>query len=514
MSETPTHSVPKPPRRYAPRTRLGCLTCRRRKKKCPADGPECRTCVRLSLDCEWDSRRRFPTSGPSPASTAAGEDGRPSSEPDHDLSLRIAELSTAIPPSPSVLPAMTDAADQNMLLSYYIHSFVPNISVVHTSSNFFTSAILACSAAHLAKGAPDSEDQARLLEQSLRSQIRCHRFLQERINLTGRLQTDHIEAIAIILLLVGLEVQNGANTGKWVSQLDCVRNVIKQSRGNGVFCRRSWEAEALYEHFLYHDVMSLIMSGVAGSETDELEATSPSEIAASSPLPFTEAEVPWARFLPRDRPRSNSASLPSTMRKLKASSSIHPLLGLSKDLFFLIQKIPRVKPVQNTGEGLLNPAENELFLNLERQVVDLRFDIASDACVEIDIAARLDLVVLAETYRLAALILLYRRSCVHEDQIPLLAQRIISFAERISEGNAAEAGLTYPMFLAGAELVDEESIVICATKLMKIRERVKVMNIQSAEEVLQEVWRDRLNGGPYRDWENILRSWKWVINLG
>lgn len=423
---------------------------------------------------------------------------------------------------------MTDAGDQNMLLSYYIHSFVPNISVVHTSSNFFTSvyvpmafrcepvlqAILACSAAHLAKGAPNPEDQARLLELSLRSQVRCHRFLQERINLNGRLQREHIEAIAIILLLVGLEVQNGATTDKWVCQLDCVRNVIKQSGGNSVFCRRSWEAEALYEHFLYHYVMSLIMSGVAGSETDESDAASPSEIAASSPLPFAEAEVPWARFLPQDRPRPSSASSSSTTQRQTSPGSIHPLLGLSKDLFFLIQKIPRVKPMRNAAEGCLNLAENELFLNLERQLVDLRFDLASDACVGIDLAARLDLVVLAETYRLASLILLYRRSCVHEDQIPLLAQRIISFAERISEGNAAETGLTYPLFLAGAELVDEQSIVVCATKLMKIRERVKIMNMQSAEEVLQEVWRDRLNGGPYRDWENILRSWKWVIHLG
>lgn len=37
------------------RSKTGCLTCRRRKKKCDETKPKCNTCVRLKLECEWPS---------------------------------------------------------------------------------------------------------------------------------------------------------------------------------------------------------------------------------------------------------------------------------------------------------------------------------------------------------------------------------------------------------------------------------------------------------------------------
>lgn len=40
-----------PPKRI--RSKTGCLTCRRRKKKCDETKPQCKACVRLKLECEW-----------------------------------------------------------------------------------------------------------------------------------------------------------------------------------------------------------------------------------------------------------------------------------------------------------------------------------------------------------------------------------------------------------------------------------------------------------------------------
>ena len=416
-----------------------------------------------------------------------------------------------------------------MLLSYYLHSFVPNISVSYTPTNLFINvyvpmafecdailkAILACSATHLAKTAFDSADRERFLAVSLQYQRHCHHFLKQRISLDGHLQRDALEATAIILLLVGLEVQSGAHTSKWVNQVDCVRHVIRESGGKSAFCRRSWEATAIYGHFLYHDVMSLLMDGVVGRDgTDYADAVA--EVAGESPAPLEEAEAPWAKYLPAEvRPSAagSGISVPSDY----AFDAVHPLLGLSKSLFVLMQKIRHVKPIQQEGgRRIFNPTDNQLFLELEREISSIRFDIcpSGEASMRMDTTTRLDLVILAETYRFAALILLYRRSCMHREQITALARHIITMAGRITEGNAAEAGLTYPLFLAGAELAEEDDIVSCATRLKRIRERVKVMNIQAVEEVLQEVWRERLNGGEYRDWETVLRNWDWVINLG
>ena len=46
-----------------------------------------------------------------------------------------------------------------------------------------------------------------------------------------------------------------------------------------------------------------------------------------------------------------------------------------------------------------------------------------------------------------------------------------------------------------------------------MRHRTNVMNIQSVEKVLEEVWRNRLNKGTHLDWEEVLRGRHWVINL-
>ena len=37
------------------RTRTGCLTCRRRKKKCDENHPTCIACERNHIECEWES---------------------------------------------------------------------------------------------------------------------------------------------------------------------------------------------------------------------------------------------------------------------------------------------------------------------------------------------------------------------------------------------------------------------------------------------------------------------------
>lgn len=39
--------------RVNPRTRTGCLPCRRRKKKCDEAKPQCRACARNKLQCNW-----------------------------------------------------------------------------------------------------------------------------------------------------------------------------------------------------------------------------------------------------------------------------------------------------------------------------------------------------------------------------------------------------------------------------------------------------------------------------
>ncbi|KAK4079158.1 transcriptional regulator family: Fungal Specific TF [Trichoderma harzianum] len=47
-------------RRYAPRSRQGCLTCRARRKRCDIQHPICRTCTRVNAECRWPEKLQIP----------------------------------------------------------------------------------------------------------------------------------------------------------------------------------------------------------------------------------------------------------------------------------------------------------------------------------------------------------------------------------------------------------------------------------------------------------------------
>ncbi|KAF7555268.1 hypothetical protein G7Z17_g2313 [Cylindrodendrum hubeiense] len=522
-------------RRFAPRSRVGCVTCRHRRKRCvgAAGAGECDACRRLNLECVWDVRKRLSdteSAGSGTPSSSAPKTPRKTRSKAHPTSTADRDRQTSISPSPTSLGRLElDDIDQRIIMSYYIHSCVPIISVANIPSNFLTSvyvpmafqceavrdALLACASAHLSQAASDPARQARLLEFSSRYQMKSHKFLKERISPEGHLQRDELESMAVIMMLVGVEVQNGARTSTWVDQLNCVRNIVRQRGGRTAFCRSSWEADCLYQHFLYHDVMSLIMAGVSGKET-EYEDDFGEDIMSPSPSLPIEPKLPWERFISGDddqpSPPETTFSIspePTLSPSHDAFHSVHPLLGVSTNLFLLFQKIRQVQHMDLTVEP------SHLFLDLECKISSMEFcsyPTLEESSVHPD-TGRLDLLLLAETMRLVALMMLYRRSVAHAHHLPALARRLLDLADRIPSGSPVEVGLTCPLFLAGAQLSSEADIVQCATRLFKIRKRVKIMNILSAEKVLEEIWRERLNGGILWDWEHVLRKRQWVINL-
>lgn len=62
-------------RKHGKRSRTGCLTCRRRKKKCAEERPECHHCHRLGLACVWEN----PPASVLPPLSACSLPGRPAS---------------------------------------------------------------------------------------------------------------------------------------------------------------------------------------------------------------------------------------------------------------------------------------------------------------------------------------------------------------------------------------------------------------------------------------------------
>ena len=136
------------------------------------------------------------------------------------------------------------------------------------------------------------------------------------------------------------------------------------------------------------------------------------------------------------------------------------------------------------------------------------------------------IVCLAQSYRSAALIYLYRtlryyrqrpESMLVED-ITTQVESAIHFAEQMPVAALPECTLLFPLFLAGAE-------TIAPTNMQKVRNRLSEMlayrrfdNVRIALDVLEEVWdvKSRTNpvdwSRPY-DWLDVLQRRGWKLAL-
>ena len=372
------------------------------------------------------------------------------------------------------------------LLQYYIEAFVPSVQVAPIPTSFYTSlympwsfqiegmldAILAISSAQLARRSQDADRASHLRAVSTRHEKKCYDFIRERLPPSGGLPKDTYQVTAVILILVGLEALNGVKTTRWISQLKSVQRILsalspEQSIMDCV------EVDSLHRHFTYHFASASLMARVSNAG----KACS----ADQSLLSISAALMPGI---------------------------IDPLMGISYQLCDLISRIQYV----NAPNPAFPLATQASFHVIEQGIQHWSYD--NPFTLGVDTPIALDLISLAEAYRLAALIQLYRTSPSHSSLIPGCASRTMDFIARIPPGSAAESSLLYPIFLAGAELDDEAAIEQCFKRLEGIQKRNRYENVECVQKVLREVWRTKLEGGHRRDWEEVVREWNWSFTLG
>jgi transcriptional activator protein UGA3 len=428
------------------------------------------------MKCEWQSQRRVVAESVTPPPTEAG--GSPSGT-------LICSPKPSLDPWESLPGDVT--ADSKHILSYYIEAFVPSVSVATTPSSFYTSlyipmafhsegmldAITAISSAQLARRTTDPDKAQRYRSLSAKHQQKCHSFIKDRISTSGHPVKDSYQVVGITLLLVGLEALNGTKNTKWLSQLHSVRKILNTMHTEQDYLN-CWEVDSLRRHFTYHDAMASLMARVS-----KADAQSPSERHVA-PLSYP--------------------GMPLT---------IDPLMGISYHLCALIS---RIRYVEYTNPAF--PAISEAAFNAIKNDIQQWTYESPISSPGIDLPVALDLIALAEAYRLAALIQLYRNSDTHRALVPACASRAMEFIARIPPGSPAESSLLYPIFLAGAELDSESSISSCFQRLTEIQMRNRYENVGNVQKVLQEVWRPVLNGEERRDWEDVLKDWNWSFSLG
>jgi transcriptional activator protein UGA3 len=492
FSDCPSMAEAKPrQRKFAPRSRTGCLTCRTRRKRCDSRRPHCNNCTRLNLACEWQPPRRL-IQDAAPSSTSAS--GSTSSSPEGDDDVDAHDPVT--PPDPAdVIPNSLGfwdelpghpTADRQHLLQYYVDAFVPSVSVATIPTSFYTSlympwafqidgmldAILALSSAQLARRTEDKDRAHHLRAVSLRHQRMCSGFIKDRLSPSGYPLRDTYQVVGIILLLVGLEALKGNKTTTWIQQLKCVRNIL-DSLSPEQSIMDCIEVDSLHRHFTYHYAMASVMSQVSPT-------SSPPTIERDL-LPICNVAMPL---------------------------TIDPLMGISYQLCDLITRIQYVTSPNPAFPHMSEATFKAVETGIQSWVYESPFSSG------IDLPIALDLIALAESYRLAALIQLYRKSPAHISLVPGCASRAMEFITRIPPGSPAESSLLYPIFLAGAELDDEANIEKCTKRLKEISDRNRYENVDSVQKVLKEVWRPKLAGGKRRAWEDVLREWQWSFTLG
>ncbi|KAL5115350.1 hypothetical protein ACEQ8H_006726 [Pleosporales sp. CAS-2024a] len=466
-------------RKFAPRSRTGCLTCRTRRKRCDSQHPQCANCARLNLACEWQPQRKLRAEPSSASSSNLSEDMvSPETQITGPLHSTLDYW--------DVLPGDLDAAsEQKHILRYYIEAYIPSISVATSATNYYTclympwafqiqgmlDVILAISSAQLARRVIDEDRSVHLKAVSKKHENRCYTFIRERIS--GETVQDIYQVIAIILILVGLEALNGSTSTRWISQLKSAQRLLnniplEQSIADCV------EVDSLHRHFTYHFASASLMARVG-------------------------------QISPRSSIEQDIASITSALMPM---TTIDPLMGISYQLCDLIARIQYV----TSGNSAFPHITEASFHAIENGIMTWTYD--SPFTLGVDIPIALDLIALAEAYRLAALIQLYRNSPAHVALIPNCASRAMDFVARIPPGSPAESSMLYPLFLAGAELDDVKATQRCSQRLEDIKSRNRYENVNMVQKVLHEVWRSKQESGQRKDWEDVLKEWNWSFTLG
>ncbi|KAF5641184.1 transcriptional activator UGA3 [Fusarium tjaetaba] len=136
------------------------------------------------------------------------------------------------------------------------------------------------------------------------------------------------------------------------------------------------------------------------------------------------------------------------------------------------------------------------------------------------------LALLGEAYRNAALIHLYRTlarcmksySGILKAKLKACVESICKLSRQVSEGCLVECTLLFPLFMAGGEAHETSEIEIIREKLGEMIKWRKFRNVEACLDVLDEVWRRRMDGSRREDqdkvdWPDVVKQRGWKLSI-
>jgi hypothetical protein len=246
----------------------------------------------------------------------------------------------------------------------------------------------------------------------------------------------------------------------------------------------------LYNTWLYLDVLSSLSSGEDPYSLNFL--TMPEESPAASPT---------------GRRSSGAFTL---------QNEIDSLLGCAGDLFPLIARASKIS--NRLGEKVLDAKDLEYItegIAVRDELINWRPpDINILQASKDEHCSLNDIVRTAEVYRQTALLHLYRTFPPFGNDIPCLADAILDALLLIPSQSGSLCIHIWPLMASGCEMMDPIKRQLVRERFHCVREKLKVANVDSAIELLEEIWNRKDRGIQNVGWVSLAKERDWHLLLG
>ncbi|KAI5776852.1 fungal-specific transcription factor domain-containing protein [Geopyxis carbonaria] len=436
------------------RSKTGCITCRRRKKKCDEAKPDCNNCVKNSVLCEGYPQREI------------WQPGRQKNNGnDNLLDIQRLVLTQAARNSISVisreLPTLIDGVETRMdqhLLDHFTHRVSRILTLFDEESNPFRDyllplamrnralmhSLLALSSSHLANTVEQKPDYEYWQKHHFGE---CLKFLQEGIQENG---TDHA-ATALILCLDS--ICKGDTSGSYRPHLDAARFML----GNRTTEEEEPLQRFLLEFFTYHDVVNSVT------------------VLSRTPMILPENLI-----------------LPAFILQTEAGA----LLGVLDGLFVHLSKITilRKQIRERKAQGI---KEMHPFLS---QAVALDREIREWTPPHVPGSPRY---IAAQLYRQCTWVYLYRTiqpSC-DSPKIRKAVELGLEYLRNLPEQSGTQSILLMPLFLLACAAFDPAHRPEISRRFEGLHKWSGLNNIVPAHDVVKKIWQAMDAGDEEKSWD-------------
>ncbi|KAL3474257.1 fungal-specific transcription factor domain-containing protein [Aspergillus californicus] len=507
------HRIERTQRRpRASRSRAGCLSCKRRKKKCDEVRPRCADCRRLNLPCHWWSRSLGSGSGselegqsqgviPDPSSSAdtvtpsSDQVATPSSESGSaasDLAFRSdietwsADMHVVAVPvaSPGGSNPYLHNDEDRSLFNHYLHIVARALSRSNDSdtagnpfltalvpmaavSDTLTSVLLGLSGCHWRRVYPGIWKRALARQGRALSQV--NKLLARR---DGPYPYT-LEACATVLLLCLTELCDGTSR-VWKWHLKAARTLLASTTNaeltpEGTFC---------LSLFHYLDSMSTI-SRCKPPLLHEGQGTSIADLSIPNPDPL---------------PNSTSTTMEDAITGVVPA--LLNLLGMVNLL--ASQRSRRIDELSDLGFRTA-AAQVQMRLDSWRAAYDASLATleeqvnkdANSATTAFEWAIRLRLHQIVNGYD------------PYHDDVEAALERILQAVLSIPYGSPVEGSLLFPLVIAGASSTVMERRMVVKERLMVMENTLGFGHIGRARELLETVWAGSQDEGGGWNWARV-----------